>query len=142
MIYSYQCTNKECLSTDGEQTIIEAEASMKDFKEVHPSCTKCGFVCDYKWVPSVTNFILKDGNSGSWPSKGNRFKQYREKASQAATKRQLNRYGEPKGAVPNFQGQERESWREAQNDAVKEKGLEVAHTFNEKIREENSKVIK
>lgn len=120
------------------ETIVEAEYSMKDFQDQHPPCSSCGDLCNYHWVPSVPQIVLKDGATGSWPSKGNRFKQYRQKASEAATKRQQNRYGDPKGAVPNYDGKETESWREAKSIAIKEQGLKVAPSYDQKITQESS----
>ena len=91
------------------------------------------------WVPYFTHGVLKDGPSGSWPSKGERFKQYRAKQSEAAKHRQEERFGHlRKDAIPNFNGQETGSWQEAQSQAMKEKGAESAATFNEKISKEKA----
>ena len=92
--YSYKCTDEDC------GTVVEQQASMKDYEEQHPSCSECGKPCNYVWIPSVPQFILKDGASGSWPSKGNRFKQFRAKASEAAAKPQRDRFGDDHSAVP------------------------------------------
>ena len=135
--YNYKCSSDSCAS------VIEMEASMKSFRDEHPPCGDCGSPCDYVYVPSVPFVSFKDGPSGSWPSKGERFKKHRAEASAAAERRQRDRYGEVKGAVPNYQGQEAESWREAQSLAIKDKGLEAAATFEPKIAQENSgKLIK
>ena len=115
---------------------------MSGFKDYHPQCANCGSVCNYTYIPSVPYVSFLDGPSGSWPSKGDRFKAYRAQASQDAARRQRDRYGETKGAVPNYQGQEYESWREAQSVAIKDKGLEVAPTFDSKIKEESASKLK
>jgi hypothetical protein len=116
---------------------------MRTYNDEHPPCNDCGGTTNYVYIPSVPYVSFKDGPSGSWPSKGDRFKKHREQASADAARRQRDRYGEMKGAVPNFNGQETESWREAQSLAIKEKGLEVAPTFEKKITEENNqKLIK
>ena len=141
MIYTFRCTNTDCTDDSGEGTVVEAEASMMDFKEQHPPCTKCGDPCNYFWTPSVIQFALKDGPSGSWPSKGNRFKQFRQKASEAAAARQKNRYGENHGAVPNYGGKDTGTWEEARSQAIKERGLEVAPTFDKKVSDEKKNKI-
>src|SRR5512135_828550 len=137
MIYTYECTNEGCIDpATGERTLVEAEVSIKaDMRAAHPPCTSCGDPCNYKWVPSVPQIVLRDGPTGSWPSKGNRFKQYRQKASEAAAKRQLEHHGPPKKAIPNYKGQEVESWEAAKSDAIRDKGLEAAPTYDAKIAE-------
>ncbi len=136
--YTYQCTNEGCKDDEGNRTVVEADCNMREFKEAQPPCTSCGDPCAYIFTPSVANFILKDGASGSWPSKGNRFKQYRQKASEAALVRQKDRYGEKHGAIPNYKGEETGTWEEAKYQAIKDKGLEVAPTFNQKVAEEKA----
>jgi hypothetical protein len=85
--------------------------------------------------------VFKDGPSGSWPSKGNRFQTYRRKQSEKMAKRQRDRYGpEPNKAVPNFNGVETESWREAQELAKQKIGPHAASTFTEKVSKEKPKV--
>lgn len=140
--YTYRCTNPTC------GRLIEADASMKSFKDLHPPCTNsaCGDVCNYEFNPSVVNFVLKDGPSGSWPSKGNRFKAYRTEQDKKAQQRQEDRFGHlKKGCLPNYQGQQTESWREAQSLAMADKeshearrvdSIEVGSTFSSKIAEE------
>src|SRR5512135_1878569 len=136
MIYTYECTNEGCVDADGNRTTFETEVSIKeDMKSVHPPCVQCGDPCNYKWVPYAIHAVLKDGPTGSWPSKGNRFKQYRQKASEAAAKRQLEHHGPPKKAIPNYKGQEVESWEAAKSDAIRDKGLEAAPTYDAKIAE-------
>ncbi len=143
MIYTYRCSREECMDrSTGERTIVEAELSIKeDFRALHPPCTSCGDPCDYFWVPSVPQVVLKDGPTGSWPSKGNRFKQYRQKASEAAAARQRDRYGDPKKAIPNYKGQEVESWQAAKSDAIRDRGLEAAPSYDAKIAEVNKDKI-
>lgn len=143
MIYTYQCTNEGCKDATGERTIVEAELSIKeDFRALHPPCTSCGDHCDYHWVPSVFQFAMKDGpTTGMTPSKSNRFAQFRRKSSEQAAIRQRDRYGEAKKAIPNYKGQETGTWEEAKYQAIKEKGLEAAPTFDAKIAETNKNKI-
>ena len=52
------------------------------------------------------------------------------------SKRQVDRYGPPKELTPNFQGQETESWREAQSIAKKERGGPSASTYENRVSKE------
>ena len=128
--YSYQCTVESCRHSH------EEDHSIMTFKDHHPPCMECGAPCDYIFVPTVPYVSFKDGPSGSWPSKGERFKNYRTKASEDAARRQRDRFGEMKGAVPNYNGKDTGTWQEAQFQALKDKGAESAATFNQKVAEE------
>jgi len=109
---------------------------MSVFKEHTPPCPKCSKKCTYIYVPTVPQFSFKDGPSGSWPSKGERFKNYRRKSSEAADKRSRERYGPTQGSVPNFKGVQTESWAEAKEMATKELGPSSASTYDNKIKSE------
>ncbi len=131
--YSFMCTDSSCGS------VVEDEAPMSSYKEHHPACGDCGKPCDYIWVPYMTHAILKDGPSGSWPSKGERFKKYRAKQSEIAASRQQERFGHlRKDAVPNYGGSETGTWQEAQFQALRDKGAESAATFNDKVKVEQA----
>lgn len=112
MIYTYFCTNKKCLNQQDENH------SVNGFKIFEPICEKCGFKCEYKFVPSVVNFILVDGPSGSWPSKGEHFKNFRRKKHEEMGRKQRDRYGEAPKLIPNIGGVQTSDWRE-QKDLVK-----------------------
>lgn len=132
--YDFRCTNLEC----GIE--IEDDASMDSFKEHHPSCPDCNSPMNYFWSPTVIQVVLRDGSSGSWPSKGNRFKNYRAKQAEKMAFKQIDRYGHIKrDSVPNYKGQETSSWREARDFAQKEKGPEAASTYDSKVADEISK---
>lgn len=111
---------------------------MSSFKDHHPTCPDCGASCDNVFIPTVPQIAFKDGPSGSWPSKGDRFKRYRTKQSELAEKRQNDRYGLSKSALPNYKGEETGTWAEAQQLALKDKGEESAATYNAKVSEEKS----
>lgn len=118
---------------------------MSEFRDFHPPCIICGAPCSYQFTPTVVQFALKDGPTGSWPSKGNRFKKFRSDQSMKMEKRQRDRYGHlNRDCVPNYQGNLTEDWREAQNMAMKDKetnpdSLAVAATFNPQINKEKRK---
>lgn len=135
--YGYRCPNEEC------GNLMEDQASMSDFKEHHPLCIVCATPCNYEWIPSVPQTILKDGPSGSWPSKGERIKKQMQKRSEDAKRRQVDRFGaEPNKLVPNYDGKETGTWAEAQFQAQKERGKESAATYEPKVKEEKSKETK
>ena len=103
----------------------------------------CATLCNYEWIPSVPHAVFKDGASGSWPSKGERIKKQRQKASEDAKRRQVDRFGkEPNKLVPNFEGKETGTWQEAQFQAQKERGGQSAATFEKRVSEEKSKDTK
>ena len=133
MLYEYFCTSPLCSASQEEQHPVDG------FKEYRPKCLKCGCECEYQFVPTVVQVALIDGPSGSWPSKGERFKKYRAKTSEEAGKRQRDRYGEMKGAIPNYNGTEVPTWNDAKELALKDKGVESAATFDFKIKEEKVK---
>ena len=88
---------------------------------------------------------MRDGPTGSWPSKGGRFKAYRAKKSEEMKGRQKDRYGHlNRDCIPNYQGQQAENWREAQSMAMKDKDrisdpLLTAKTFEPHIKKEQKK---
>lgn len=129
-IYSYKCTKEEC------GNITEDRASMSDFKDHTTGCSVCGSVSTYVWVPSVPQVSFLDGPSGSWPSKGNRFKKYRAQQSANAERRQNERYGPVKEVLPNYNGKETGSWEEAQRLAKADKGNSAAVTYDNFVSSE------
>jgi hypothetical protein len=141
--YEYFCTNEACFSSQ------EEECSINTFKEFKPACVHCGSECEYKFVPTIIQGILKDGPSGSWPSKGEHFKKYRQNKSMEMERRQKDRYSHlNRDVVPNYAGQVTENWREAQSLAMADKAtieqkqtdsLAVAATYVPKIKKEKAK---
>ena len=131
MYYDYFCATCKDLQ--------EEECSPKEFKTYKPKCRKCGGEREYKWTASVIQFALKDGPSGSWPSKGNHYKGYRNKRDQEMQKRQKDRYGHLRhDAIPNYNGKDTGTWAEAQFQALKDKGAESAATFVPKVKKEKA----
>lgn len=129
MQYDYICVG--CSNTQ------EENHSVNGFKEFTPKCVKCGKKCKYTFTPTVVHVALLDGPSGSWPSKGERIKKQRAKASESASRRSRDRYDHIKrDSIPNFQGKETGTWREAQEFARKELGENSAKTYNSKVQDE------
>lgn len=134
--YDYRCTNEEC----GE--LREDVASMRDFKEHSPPCLVCASPCKYEYNPTVPHAILKDGPSGSWPSKGERIKKQMQQRSENAARRQRDHVGEGKKLVPNYDGKETGTWQEAQYLAQKERGTPSAATYDKRVAEEKGQSTK
>ena len=128
MLYDFKCVKCNYVQED---TCMVAE-----MKTHAPKCEKCGAKCKYIFTPTVVQFALKDGPSGSYPSKGERFKKFRTKQHELAGKRQRDRYGDVHKLVPNFAGQETGSWREAQHQASQKKGLDAAATYSNLVSSE------
>ena len=140
MLYDYRCPNPLC------SKVTEHEHSVNGFKEFHPPCPSCGEPCVYEFNPTVVQFAIKDGPSGTSPSKALRINKHMAEKNERLKKRERDRYGHlNRDVVPNFQGQRTESWREAQSIAMQDKeyhekrgtdSLAVAATFNDKIAKE------
>lgn len=134
-MYDYQCNS--C------KNIREDDCSISSFKEHHPSCIVegCDGICDYIYIPTIPQVVLKDGASGSWPSKGNRINQQMKKRSEAAGRRQRDRYGEAPTALPNYKGEIAPSWADARSEALIQGGSEQAATYNNKVKAETKKKL-
>jgi hypothetical protein len=133
MLYDYACNT--C------SNIQEEMHSVDGFKEFTPKCVKCGGDCKYKFTPSVPQIAFLDGDSGSWPSKGERIKKQMQARSDAAGKRQRERYGDAPTAIPNYNGDIAPSWAEARSEALVQGGSDQANTYIPKIIEENKKKL-
>ena len=66
MIYSFEC--------DKCKTVIEDSCKVDERENYHPPCTECDGICNYIYIPSVPQIAFLDGDSGSFPSKGERIK--------------------------------------------------------------------
>lgn len=137
--YDYKCTDEACIN------VQEEDAKISEYKDFRPECSVCGAECEYVYTPTVVHAVLRDGATGSWPSKGNRFKNYRAKRSEEMKVKQKDRYGHlNRDCIPNYQGQQAESWREAQSMAMSDKDrspdpLQTAKTFEPHIKKEQKK---
>ena len=132
-IYSYRCDKCEIITEDTH--------TIEGFKEHHPSCTECDGTCSYIYIPSVPQIVFHDGNSGSWPSKGERIKKQMRARSEAAAKRQRDRYGEAPRAIPNYKGDIAPSWADARSEALIQGGSDQAASYNALVKEEGKKKL-
>lgn len=141
MQYDFRCENPLC------SKITEHSHSVNGFKEFRPPCPTCGSPSVYEFNPTVVQFAIKDGPSGTSPSKALRVqKQMREKHERVGRKQQ-ERYGHlSRDVVPNYDGNRTENWKEAQSLAMQDKeslekrgtdSLAVAATYNAKINKES-----
>lgn len=87
--------------------------------------------------PAGASFVLKDGPSGGWMSKANRENGYRSARGVEMARREKEHVFKSR-LVPNYKGQEAESWREAREEARKESGLAAASTYDRHVRKETS----
>lgn len=113
MLYDYKC--ESCSEVfEAHQTVSEMEA----VKESGIPCPVCGKGPSHRtFSPGNVHFVLKgDG----WASKTIREKQYREKRSQQMAERQRDVHGPAPSLVPNYKGEETESWTEAKHRATQD----------------------
>ncbi len=131
-IYSYKCNSCDLVTE-------ESFSISSDFKNQHPLCHHCGSECDYVYIPSVPQFILKDGDCGSWPSKVYRYKEYQNKVQSDIVLKQKEKYKDMVKIKPNYNGVETESWAEAKSKASEDKGAASASTYNALVEKETKK---
>lgn len=140
MIYTYYCTSKKCNKSQDENHPVAG------FKEFRPTCGTCGKPCEYRFTPSIPQIAFKDGPSGSWPSKGERYKKYRANRTAQVKRKQFDRYGAPKELIPNYQGNQTENWSEARNMAIQDKDKDLsdrlasAKTYETRVKKEPKKI--
>ncbi len=138
--YDFRCENPLC------SRVTEHEHSMNGFKEYHPPCPSCGSTSVYEFNPTVIQFAIKDGPSGTSPSKALRIQKHMANKNESLKRKELDRYGHlNRNVLPNHQGKLTENWREAQSVAMRDKdfleknktdSLAVAATYNDKINKE------
>lgn len=88
--------------------------------------------------PSGATFVLKDGPSGGWASKALKENKYRRGRSQVMARREQDHVFKNR-LVPNFEGQEAPSWKEAQEEARSKKGDLAALTYQPHVAKEAAK---
>jgi putative FmdB family regulatory protein len=132
MLYDYKCESCDEVF-EIKQTVSEMEAA----KESGIPCLGCGTDGAKRiFSPGNPHFVLKgDG----WASKTIRESTYRKKRSEHMAERQLSVHGPPPSLVPNYKGEETESWREAKNrasvDALRSDSNKIINpaSYDEKI---------
>jgi len=112
-IYEFKC--EKC------HKVEEFFHSMDEIVNVSHTCLECNEVMRRIFC---TNFNMKDGMTGTTPSKANREKKYRQRRSEVLKKKQSENHAPPR-LVPNVQNKEGkpelfDSWKEASKYAKSE----------------------
>jgi hypothetical protein len=79
--------------------------------------------------------VLVDGDSGGWASKAIAERGYRAKRREEVGRRQAENVLTP-SLVPNYEGQDTGTWREAQEEARKAGGDAAAETYDPLVSKE------
>lgn len=85
--------------------------------------------------PGRVGFVLKDGPSGGWMSKGYKEKKYREHRSQVMGKRERDHVFKTK-LIPNLNGQEASSWKDVRDEVRVQSGELAASTYDAHVAKE------
>jgi hypothetical protein len=87
--------------------------------------------------PSGIGFVLKDGPSGSWMSKGYKEKKYRAQRSQVMAHRERNHVFKTK-LIPNLNGQEASTWKDVRDEVRSKSGEAAASTYDAHVAKEST----
>lgn len=87
--------------------------------------------------PTGVGFVLKDGPSGGWMSKGYKEKKYREQRSQVMEKREKDNVFKTK-LIPNLNGQEAASWKDVRDEVRSNVGAHAASTYDAHVAKESA----
>ncbi len=98
-------------------------------------CAECGKTTSLVFDPGNFGFTLKDGESGGWASKSMKENNYRKDRARVMARREKDHVFKNK-LVPNYKGEETGTWREAQEVAKVEKGVEAAVTYEPLVQKE------
>ena len=109
-------------------------------------CSSCQGKVVLAFDPGNVNFVLKDGESGGWTSKAGKENAYRARRNKVLAQKTKDHVFKTK-LIPNFDGQQTENWREAQEQAratphVDSEGRAVARdvsTYEPLVKQEQSR---
>jgi len=110
--YETKCQN--CAATTVVRLSFEAYRQVKNGSEKIPC--DCGGEKEVLFDPSSVSVVLKDGISGGWASKADKERKYRSARHREMGRRQST-HVKASELVPNYQGQEANSWQEVQEAA-------------------------
>jgi len=94
-----------------------------------PDCQATGYTLGFS-RPGNLGFILKEGDTGGWASKGIKENKWRATHNQEISRRQKEHAAPPTRLIPNYQGQEADRWSDVQDHVHTTKGKEAASTYN------------
>lgn len=118
--YATRCTS--CRETkDVRLTFAEYDSVRSGSQAIE--CT-CGGKAVIEFAPGLLGFVMKDGESGGWASKAGKENKYRARRASTMANRERDHVFKPK-LVPNYQGIEAPTWKDAQ-EVARDKGGEVA----------------
>jgi hypothetical protein len=79
-------------------------------------CPACQGKVVLAFDPGNVNFVLADGPSGGWTSKAGKENAYRARRNKMLAQKTKDHVFKTR-LIPNFEGQQTENWREAQEHA-------------------------
>lgn len=130
--YTFKCP--EC-----EDAII-VRLSFSDYESV--KCEDKLLLCEGHDIPMAlifnpgdVGFVLKDGESGGWPSKSAKENKFRKARNRVMAKREKDHVFKSR-LVPNFGGMEAHSWKDVQDHARDKKGEASAKTYDSLVSSE------
>lgn len=122
---------------DGEQTT--RKLSFEEYDLVSQGnllvTDDAGTVLELVFNPQGTNFVLKDGPSGGWASKALKENKYREGHRQVMARREKDHVFKTR-LIPNYQGAEAPTWKDAQEEARSKQGHAAAITYEPLVAQE------
>lgn len=125
--------------TDGQT--ITRRLSFTEYDAVMAGSMKVtdeeGTTLEIVFNPGRVGFVMKDGPSGSFPSKVLKEGKYRAARSTAMGKREKDHVFKSK-LVPNYQGQEAHSWSDVRDHVRSTKGSAAASTYDSLVSKERT----
>jgi hypothetical protein len=96
-----------------------------------------GELLELVFDPGEIGFVLKDGQSGGWATKAGKENKYR-KARRGEMARRERDHVFKNRLVPNVGGVEAPTWKDAQDEVRRVKGLEAASTYDSHVAKEQT----
>lgn len=94
-----------------------------------------GTVLELVFSPGNVGFVLKDGISGGWATKAMRENRYRKERSSRMAQKEKDHVFKSR-LVPNYNGQEANSWSEVREHVRGTKGSASARTYDPLVAKE------
>lgn len=113
-LYTIKCAKCEGTGTQ-KLSFIEYDEIQGGKKRLE---CECGGLCTIEFNPGGVAFVMKDGPSGGWTSKAMKENKYRSGHREVMAKRERDHVFKTK-LIPNYNGEETGTWREAQEVARK-----------------------
>ena len=135
---TYQIECLECGTTENKRITFSDYDAIKTGTQPL-TCRNCQKPAQIGFTPGGVNFVLKDGESGSWASKAIKESAYRGRRRNQMAQREKDHVFKS-SLQPNYDGVETGTWKDAQELARKEKGNESATTYDPLVQK--SKVAK